>query len=93
VGFERDSSTMWEGGGIPGAAVLISRVCTGDFPCTHEPMVVGRDISPQDWAIDKASASWQVGETFTNYTGTIKVEVLSKGSGFYTVRVTRDSTP
>ncbi len=94
VGFERDSSTMWEGGGIPGAAVLISRICTGtEFYCTHEPMVIGRDLHPQDGMVDTASASWQAGETFTNYNGKIKVEVLSKGAGFYTVRVTRDSTP
>ena len=94
VGFERDSSTVWQGGGIPGAGVLISRICTGtDFFCTHEPMVVGRDINPQDGMIDTRSAYWQAGETFTNYTGAIKVQVLSKGAGFYTVRVTRDSTP
>jgi hypothetical protein len=90
VGFERDSSPLWSGGGIPGAAVLISRVCTGtDLFCTREPMVVGRDLHPQDGIIDTASASWQPGETFTNYDGRIEVEVVSKGAGFYTVRVTR----
>lgn len=94
VGFERDSSALFGGGGIPGAGVLISRICTGDdFFCTHEPMVVGRDLNPQDGMIDTGSAYWQAGESFTNYTGAIQVQVLSKGAGFYTVRVTRDSTP
>ena len=92
-GFDADSSDAFPGGGIPGPAVLISRICFEEPFCTQEPMVVGRDISPQDGQIDEGSAEWQAGETFVNFNGQITIEILSRGTGFYTVRVTRDSSP
>jgi hypothetical protein len=46
----------------------------------------------QDGIIDTVSASRQPGETLTNYDGRIEVEAISKGAGFYTVRVTRHSS-
>ncbi|MEX2236166.1 MAG: hypothetical protein WEB00_01330 [Dehalococcoidia bacterium] len=92
VGFEKDSSTMFPGGGVPGPSVLISRMCTGGTFCTREPMVIGRDENG-DFVIDEASAEWQPGETFVSVGGFIRVEIVSRGAGFYTVRVTRDSTP
>jgi M6 family metalloprotease-like protein len=93
VGFDADSSAMFGGGGIPGPAVLISRICIGTSPfCSPEPVVLGRDING-DFHIDEDSAEWQPGETFLNHDGKIKIKVVSKGEGFYTVRVARDSTP
>jgi len=91
VGFDSDSSDAFGGGGIPGASVLISKICVGNDPfCDGEPIVLGLDDN-FDFAIDENSAEWQAGETFTSKDDKIVVEVLSKGAGFYTVRVTRDS--
>jgi M6 family metalloprotease-like protein len=93
VGFDADSSTMFAGGGVPGPAVIISRLCIGThFACNPQPVVLGRDMDG-NFSIDELATEWQPGETFVNFNGTIKVQVLSRGSGFYTVRVIRDSTP
>jgi hypothetical protein len=93
VGFDSDSSSAFAGGGVPGASVLISRLCIGThFFCNSEPVVLGRDRNG-DFQIDEGRTEWQAGEVFVNHNGQIRVEVLSKGDGFYTVRVTRDSTP
>ena len=93
VGFDADSSSMFNGGGIPGAAVIISRVCVGTHPfCSPEPVVLGTS-SDGFGTIDEKGAEWQPGEVFTSFHGQIKIQVVSKGSGFYTVKVTRDSTP
>ena len=92
LGFDADNSPDFGGGGIPGPAVLISRMCSGGTFCTFEPMVVGRDING-DFSIDEESAEWQAGEVFTSVGGYIQIQVVSQGAGFYTVKVTRDSSP
>jgi M6 family metalloprotease-like protein len=94
IGFDADSDPSFGGGGVPGPAVIISRVCLGpSLNCSitsmGQPVVLGRDVSPADGQIDEGSAEWQAGETFVNFDGKIKVQVVSKGAGFYTVRVTR----
>lgn len=92
-GFDADSSPAFNGGGIPGAAVIISRVCIGTHPfCNPEPVVLGTKSNGAGM-IDEKGAEWQPGETFVSFHQQIKVQVMSRGAGFYTVKVTRDSTP
>jgi M6 family metalloprotease-like protein len=89
VGFDSDSSDAFGGGGVPGAGVIISWICmTDQVGCHQEPIVLGMD-DDDDFQIDENSAEWQPGESFTDRFDRVTVEVLSKGAGFYTVRVTR----
>jgi M6 family metalloprotease-like protein len=70
----------------PPAMVVINKIWKDSFGATHITLVGTDDNNDGTW--DDPGSQWMPGETFTAASGTIKVQVVSKGTSSFNVTLT-----